>query len=520
MLAVFTVPTTLLAQDEMDMIFLDFGTGVPSPAPYNDITDTEEFAIDGLRNARNLNSGYGLEITDAFGGANGNGTTEPDASLGLRASATADSFFGSAIEFNERTEPTGAVTISGLATDVEYTFTIFASRVTTTDEFNRESTYTLTGTTTETGSLDATNNTSETVTLTTTPDSEGNIVLSATTGEANTTAQGFYYLGAVTISYPQQEATDDNPTECVFVVLGSSTAVGTGATDGNGWAQQYAEYLAEEDKFSLVNLAEGGFTTYHILPNGAQRPSDVNIPVRTDKNITAALAFSPAAIIVNMPSNDANQNISVEEQMANFATIVAEAEGAGVPIYITTTQPRNFNNDDNAETKQANLIATKDAILEEYGDNAIDFWTGVANEDGSIMENLDSGDGIHLNDDGHAILYGRVTAKNIDDLPCGTGIFAPAIQELAGVSVFPNPANNGVVYVELAAELRGEVIVRVSDLLGRERLRKSVDLAGASRRIEVPTAGLVRGSGEYLLITVINQDGDGLRQKTLPVMVR
>src|SRR5882724_5981583 len=101
-----------------------------------------------------------------------------------------------------------------------------------------------------------------------------------------------------------------------IVVLGSSTSAGTGPKDpNNAYVPRYQAYLAQQfPKFTLLNLAVGGQTTYHIQPTGFSSPESRPTPT-PDKNITAALALDPDAIIVNMPSNDTAANIPASEQL-------------------------------------------------------------------------------------------------------------------------------------------------------------------------------------------------------------
>ncbi|MFD1630831.1 GDSL-type esterase/lipase family protein [Pseudopedobacter beijingensis] len=185
------------------------------------------------------------------------------------------------------------------------------------------------------------------------------------------------------------------------VVLGSSTAEGTGATAGQGWVARYTAYLKSINVNSeLINLGKGGYTTYEIMPNGnsvaGKRAPD------TDRNITKALLYSPDVIIVNMPSNDVAAGYLASEVMANYAAIKLIAETAGAQIFFTTTQPRNMGFEQNQQQ-----IAIKEATIATYPDRYIDFWSGIAEQDGTIKSEYNY-DGIHLNDAGHEILYNRV----------------------------------------------------------------------------------------------------------------
>ncbi len=193
------------------------------------------------------------------------------------------------------------------------------------------------------------------------------------------------------------------------VVLGSSTAAGSGPRDiANSWVNRYlayAESLNADNR--VINLAKGGYTTYHLMPRddvppaGRPRPD----PCRC---ITMALHLNPAAIVVNMPSNDAAYGYSVEEQLANYDNLLALAARRNVPVWITTTQPRNLT----AEGR-ANLMAMRDSTYARFGERAIDFWTGLAQPDGTIDQNFDCGDGVHLNDQAHRVLFQRVVQTGL-----------------------------------------------------------------------------------------------------------
>jgi lysophospholipase L1-like esterase len=194
-----------------------------------------------------------------------------------------------------------------------------------------------------------------------------------------------------------------------IVVLGSSTAYGMGPSDpSNAWVKRYQSYLSQDyPGFSVQNLAYPGFTTYDVQPSdyvpAAGRPAP-----DPSRNISAALALNPVAILVNLPSNDQVQGWSTDEQMANHRRVVGLAKGSCVPVWVTTTQPRNFP----SEAARKNLMEVRDKILQEFGSFAIDFWTGIANPDGTIKAEYNA-DGTHLNDAGHAILADRVKAAQI-----------------------------------------------------------------------------------------------------------
>jgi lysophospholipase L1-like esterase len=198
----------------------------------------------------------------------------------------------------------------------------------------------------------------------------------------------------------------------MIVVLGSSTAAGIGPSDPkNAWVSRYRAHLAERfPNFKLTNLAVGGQTTYHVQATGFTPPAGRPSPT-AGKNISAALAHVPDAIIVNLPSNDAAANISLSEQLANYERVAAQAGAAKVLLWVTTSQPRNFE----SHAQRLLLVQARDAIQRRFAPRALDFWTPFAEPSGEIESEADSGDGTHLNDAAHATLAGIVVAARIPE---------------------------------------------------------------------------------------------------------
>ena len=108
--------------------------------------------------------------------------------------------------------------------------------------------------------------------------------------------------------------------------------------------------------------------------------------------MSRAVALNADAIIVNMPSNDAANGFSSSEQLFNFATIVAVADSAGIPVWVCTTQPRNGFGTGQIATQ----LEVRDSVLSIYGTMAIDFWTGFADTTNGILPAFNSGDGVHF----------------------------------------------------------------------------------------------------------------------------
>lgn len=197
-----------------------------------------------------------------------------------------------------------------------------------------------------------------------------------------------------------------------IVVIGSSTAAGTGANPpDSAWVNLYRDYLQGINPANeVINLAMGGYQTYNLMPSGFKPPRYRAHP-DTLRNISKALSLRPDGIILNLPSNDAAAGFSLEEQLANFDTIAQTAAQANIPIWICTTQPRSFSAD-----KILTQLVVRDSILQNFGDKAIDFWSGVAGPEGLIGLSFNSGDGIHLNNAGHRVLFESVQARNIPEV--------------------------------------------------------------------------------------------------------
>lgn len=194
-----------------------------------------------------------------------------------------------------------------------------------------------------------------------------------------------------------------------IVVIGSSTAEGYRVKPEESWVGRYEQYLKNiNPAHEVVNLAKGGYTTCHLMPTGyskAGRPAP-----DPERNISKAISLRPDGIIINLPSNDAASSYSTAEQMANFAAMYQQAQEHNIPVWITTTQPR-----DNLNTSQNGIqISVRDSVLTTYGLYALDFWTAITRYvDGQpkIRTEHAYGDGVHLNPEGHRVLFEAVKTQ-------------------------------------------------------------------------------------------------------------
>ena len=209
-----------------------------------------------------------------------------------------------------------------------------------------------------------------------------------------------------------------------IVVIGSSTAVGQMATPvDSSWVNKLTKYVKSKNALnSVINIAANGLTTYEALcptgfvpPTGRPAPDDLH-------NITAAVGFNPDLIIINLPSNDVTFGLTVQETQDNYERAMLVADARHIPVWVATTQPIDSASA-NALSKQ---IATRDWIFQRFGAKAIDFWTTIANPDGSINDLYQyPGDLVHLNNNGHHVLFTRVVGERLLDSICLRANYIP-----------------------------------------------------------------------------------------------
>ncbi len=141
-------------------------------------------------------SSYMMATTSNFTSGNASGTSTPDASISSEfpGTATVDAWY-----VQDGATNTGTITFSNLNTANYYSFTIFASRASVTE--NRETLYTVVGSTTGTDTLNPSSNIADLATIVDVqPNSSGVITLTVTKGAANANGSGFAYINAFKIT--------------------------------------------------------------------------------------------------------------------------------------------------------------------------------------------------------------------------------------------------------------------------------------------------------------------------------
>jgi len=195
-------------------------------------------------------------------------------------------------------------------------------------------------------------------------------------------------------------------------IIGSSTAAGEGAsTFAKSWVALTVNYYKGLGELTNYNdIAVSGTTTWDGMPTGYPIPSGItptpDMP-NPDHNVTKILELGSNVVIIGYPSNDIAFGYSLAQYLANLRTIYAAVVSVGKTAWVTTTQPR----DDISPSLRQLALQGRDSILAEFPQRSLNFWDPVADPSTlGIQAQYEYGDGIHLNDAGHAAL--AVVAEN------------------------------------------------------------------------------------------------------------
>ncbi|ARN70804.1 hypothetical protein BST91_03650 [Nonlabens tegetincola] len=257
---------------------------------------------------------------------------------------------------------------------------------------------------------------------------------------------------------------DDGVSYDIFI-LGSSTAAGTGPShEINTWVNKYERYLYELDtRYRVENLAVGGQVTYNLLPSGSTIPTGVNETINNNGNISAAINCTADGVIINLPSNDAARSYSVNDQLANYAIIMAEASSYWIPVWQTIPQPRDFGNNTSKLSIQQGMLA---ATWQQYPSTTVDFWSGLpVPGDNGLLDEFDSGDGVHVNNAAHQLFFERMIQSGIhtDIKNRVDNLLITDHSEITELSIHPNPVHN-FLYIDTLKSFTDFLII---DTMGR-----------------------------------------------------
>ncbi|NQW94747.1 MAG: SGNH/GDSL hydrolase family protein [Polaromonas sp.] len=198
---------------------------------------------------------------------------------------------------------------------------------------------------------------------------------------------------------PQPRAVDPG----TWVVMGSSTAAGTGASAGQSWAA-LLQTSVQGKGIQIINIAKGGSTTYQGLSTTVAPTPNRPLP-DPSANIDQALSRHPSLILVAYPTNDTAIGYTVEETVANLLAIRRQALTNSTAVVVVSTQPRNLSE---FQLSQLPLIDVQ--LSTAAGACFVDVRTRLADVNGQFAPQYDSGDGVHPNDAGHRLIAIQVQA--------------------------------------------------------------------------------------------------------------
>jgi acyl-CoA thioesterase-1 len=210
----------------------------------------------------------------------------------------------------------------------------------------------------------------------------------------------------------EKNANSDNPGDvpvapgdpvaatATIVIIGASTAAGTGATPiDSAWVNRLRLITTSNPRpLKYINLAVGGYTTYHGMPTGFNKS---NRPASdTARNITKALSLHPSLVMITFPSNDIANGYTSSEVINNYSKMTSLLDSAKVPYILFGTQPRNLTD----ATKRTALQQVNREIKSKYTNRANDYFDQLATSSLTIKPELSFGDGIHVNNRGHYLI--------------------------------------------------------------------------------------------------------------------
>lgn len=189
-----------------------------------------------------------------------------------------------------------------------------------------------------------------------------------------------------------------------WVVLGSSSAQGIGASPGRAWTSLLATTQIG-NQVTVLNLAKAGASTYAGLPTSSLAPPE-RPAADTAHNIDRALQLQPRLLLLSFPTNDTAMGFGADETVKNLQTLRQTAAAAGAATLVLGTQPR-----DGFDAGQNNTLQAIDQALgQQLGACFVPLRAALSDPQGRIATAYAAGDGIHLNDAGHAQVAQRVQA--------------------------------------------------------------------------------------------------------------
>lgn len=190
------IPVTTLTAP----VNIDFGNVTATSTQWNYlISYSKGNALFNLTDSDGKETGIVIEVYEGFAGVNTSGPTTTTTLMNMPSDVSRDCFWSDALgTFSSVARPRSGFRLSNMNKDATYKFSFFASRMSSAD--NRETLFTVNGTTQATAVLNASNNSSNIVTVSNIrPTQEGTISIKAEPGPNNNNVHKFYYINALQI---------------------------------------------------------------------------------------------------------------------------------------------------------------------------------------------------------------------------------------------------------------------------------------------------------------------------------
>lgn len=206
--------------------------------------------------------------------------------------------------------------------------------------------------------------------------------------------------GSMTLKYDTDDTTLHSSPR--VVCIGSSTMAGYLASAGFTLFDRINAWFGSNTTTPFVtNLAVAGYYSDKLMPTGSNPSVDIA------KNITKALSLNPDIIICSLPSNDVPIN-SNQQFLNNLRIIKQAAIDQGVVFIMIGMQPRtSYSAAQQQQAYEMNLL-----MKTEFGRwfvDVMDLTRDVtASTLGVIRSDLSGGDGVHLNNAGHGIIFNEL----------------------------------------------------------------------------------------------------------------
>ena len=169
----------------------------------------------------------------------------------------------------------------------------------------------------------------------------------------------------------------------------------------NSWVGLLTNSLSAAATVDVVNLAAGGYTTLELLPGSGAFGS-----------IDEAISEQPDLIIVALAgSNDLPIGTTTATYLSRLTQVRDAARAAGIPTFFVSTAPKDLDDEERfllaewGEQMRASFSTCWVPANNAYSPCFIDIFADLANADQGIRSQYNSGDGIHLNDAGHRVIF-------------------------------------------------------------------------------------------------------------------